>query len=423
MASTGKKAEKMTKKSRNVGVSIRHRNGKWYGRVQWIDDTGKRHDKLRGPFDTKSDARRASTKLRDDLQSKGSQAFVADKVTFAQLADYYEQHHLTEAHYAQGRKVAGLRSVKTPKAQLKVLRVHFGKKLLTAITYGDCKAYRDKRFKTPTRTDIARHVRERKENPNSELRATRAIASVNRELALLRAMLNTAVHQQWITRNPFNAGAPLINAANEEKREVVLSRDEERRLLDACDERMRTFKRNGKDVTVRDARRVHLKGFLIALLDTGCRRGELLKLVWDDVDFDAGVLHIRAFNTKTQRERAVPMSTRLRGELAKRYEASPKTGTVFGLTDVKKSFDAARKDAGLEHVRLHDIRHTAATRLVQQGVPLAGVSRHLGHTNVQTTYRYVNADTSSLELIRNVLDNPAWAGAEQPVNDADGRVN
>jgi integrase len=313
--------------------------------------------------------------------------------------------------------------VDTPKGQLKVLRGHFGKKLLSAITYGDCKAYRDTRFRTPTRTDIARHARELKDNPNAELRSTRAIASVNRELALLRAMLNTAVHQQWIARNPFNAGAPLINASTEVKREVVLSRDEERLLLEACDERQRTYKRKGKEVTVQDARRVHLKGFLIALFDTGCRRGELLKLEWEDVDFNLGVLHIRAFNTKTQRERYVPMSARLKEELLKRYEASPKSGTVFGLTDVKKSFDAARKEAGLEHVRLHDIRHTAATRLTQANVPLTDVSRYLGHTNVQTTFRYINPDTSSLELIRSVIDNPAWAGAEQPAQDAVERVN
>ena len=71
-------------------------------------------------------------------------------------------------------------------------------------------------------------------------------------------------------------------------------------------------------------------------------------------------------------------------------------GLVFGITDnVKRSFAGARSDAGLKDVRLHDLRHTAATRLVGAHIPLSEVGRVLGHTQANTTYRYVNANVET----------------------------
>lgn len=65
-------------------------------------------------------------------------------------------------------------------------------------------------------------------------------------------------------------------------------------------------------------------------------------------------------------------------------------GLVFGILDnVKRSFTAARSKAGLKDVRFHDLRHTAATRLVGAHIPLSEVGRVLGHTQANTTYRYV----------------------------------
>jgi hypothetical protein len=57
---------------------------------------------------------------------------------------------------------------------------------------------------------------------------------VNRELALLRRMLNVAMREGWLMRNPFTAGDPLICLADERKRERILTREEEARLLGAC---------------------------------------------------------------------------------------------------------------------------------------------------------------------------------------------
>ena len=95
------------------------------------------------------------------------------------------------------------------------------------------------------------------------------------------------------------------------------------------------------------------------------------------------------------KERQVAITTRLALALERLKASSPDdtNGLVFGILDnVKRSFTSARSDAGLKDVRFHDLRHTAATRLVGAHIPLSEVGRVLGHTQANTTYRYVNAN-------------------------------
>lgn len=105
------------------------------------------------------------------------------------------------------------------------------------------------------------------------------------------------------------------------------------------------------------------------------------------------------------------------------YEAArPEAETlVFGITDnVKRSFTAARNAAGLSDVRFHDLRHTAATRLVRGELPLPEVGRILGHTQPKTTYRYVNADASTASraaaIFHEASQRVEQIAADEPVN-------
>jgi integrase len=78
---------------------------------------------------------------------------------------------------------------------------------------------------------------------------------------------------------------------------------------------------------------------------------------------------------------------------------------VFGIIDnVKRSFTAARSKAGLNDLRFHDLRQTAATRLVGAHIPLSEVGRVLGHTQANTTYRYVNANIETAKHVAAALD-------------------
>jgi integrase len=66
---------------------------------------------------------------------------------------------------------------------------------------------------------------------------------------------------------------------------------------------------------------------------------------------------------------------------------------VFGVVDnVQTSFERARADAGINGLRFHDLRHTAATRLAAAHIPLSEVGRVLGHSQPSTTYRYINSN-------------------------------
>jgi integrase len=137
------------------------------------------------------------------------------------------------------------------------------------------------------------------------------------------------------------------------------------------------------------------------------RQGEIFSLRWRDVDFENGLLNIQAFHTKTMTERHVAMTTRLASVLDTLRASAPDNPNVrvFGINDnVKRSFTAARQDAGLQDVRFHDLRHTAATRLVGAHLPLPEVGRILGHTQANTTYRYVNANVETAKRAAAALD-------------------
>jgi integrase len=343
----------------------------YFGRVTYIE-AGKRKQKLR-KAENRSDAREVAKQMLREMDNFGSESLDAAQMSFADLADYYKKRYLVEPQYVDGRKIEGLRSLDSALSRWTVIKNYFGNKKLRSITHGDIKKFKSDRLKIPT-------IRNK----------PRSITSVNRELEVLRKMFNVAEREGWIIKNPFTKGDVLISKSDETKRERILTREEEGRLLLAC-----------------VGRREHIKPILICAIDTGMRRGEILKLTWADIDFDNGIITVQAFNTKTMKERQVVMTGRLRRELQEIYEKSAKNShaLVFGITDnVKKAFDSARKMAGLLDVRFHDLRHIHATRLVAAHIPLSEVGRALGHTQANTTYRYVNANVDTARRAAAVLD-------------------
>jgi integrase len=152
-------------------------------------------------------------------------------------------------------------------------------------------------------------------------------------------------------------------------------------------------------------RRRHLYPLVALALGTGMRRGELLNLSWRNVDFLRGVIHV--VNTKTARDRIIPMSQSVRQVLIEQRETQ-KGDLVFasrriakrrageGLVDVKKAFVAACQDAGIADFHFHDLRHTFATRLGDAGCNATTIARLLGHSNIQMSMRYTHASDDSL---------------------------
>jgi integrase len=271
-------------------------------------------------------------------------------MTFAQLSDHYSASHLVRAQYVDGRKVAGLRSLRTVKGQMEVLRTHFGRRLIRTITAGDVRAFKQQRLETATRHG-----------------GQRTITSVNRELALLRQVLNIAQGEGWLQVNPFTK-TRLISAADERKRERILARSEETLMLAACDH----------------PQRLHLRPIVICALDTGMRQAEILKLRWQDVDLTEREITIQATNTKTLTMRRVGLTTRLHAELQRLRIASAARpdAIVFGVRDnVKRAFTTVRRAAGIADLRPRPASHGCDTTHRQRNGTRRGRARARPHTD------------------------------------------
>lgn len=348
------------------------RNGKIYARISYTDSEGKRHELMR-----RADDRAVAKKLLkrliaelDQPEAIREKRIEGEKLTFTEFADLYQERRIIAPEYQGDRKIAGMRSWKRQLSFLKVLRQHFGKKRIREITPSDLEGFKKLRLSTITRTG-----------------KERSFAHVNRELSLLRAMLNFAKRSGWIHSNPFDHSEALISHADEVKRDRVLTRSEEDRLLSVC-----------------IGKREHLRALIIAAADTGCRRGELFSLKWSDVDLIARVIRLRAFTTKTAKSREVPVTERLAIELERLKGGVSEDALVFTCGDVKRSFATACRLASISDLHFHDLRHTFATRLAQLNLPLTELARLLGHASLQMTYRYSNATAETVSRAASLLD-------------------
>jgi integrase len=135
------------------------------------------------------------------------------------------------------------------------------------------------------------------------------------------------------------------------------------------------------------------------LMLTGCRRNEILTLKWENVALEQHELRLP--DTKTG-ARAVPLSPTARGVLATIPRQPGNPWVIFGrgpgtrLANLNVSWQLVRREAGLEDVRLHDLRHSFASRALALGESLPMIARLLGHSQMQTTARYAHLARDSV---------------------------
>ena len=210
-----------------------------------------------------------------------------------------------------------------------------------------------------------------------------APGNANRGLALLRQIMNFAVARGHIDNNPTRG----IRLNRRPRLTRFLSSEEIGRLHRALDEQAGRGERFRQEADI-----------IRLLLLTGCRRGEILTLRWSAVDDGKLVLG----ESKTG-PRTVPLNSQARHIL----ERQPRRGSPFVFPSPLdpscprgpelRVWYRARREAGIEDVRLHDLRHTHASHAVMHGVPLPVVSRLLGHSNVRTTLRYAHLGNREIE--------------------------
>jgi integrase len=236
----------------------------------------------------------------------------------------------------------------------------FAGRTLDEITAGDVEKIRAERLKSTTRaTEDREHGRK-----------TVTPATVNREVAFLRHVFNVAIRDGKTERNPVTK----LRFFQERGRVRYLSDDEAPKLMEAL-------------ATDEDRQRVTV------LLHTGLRKAEFLGLRWRHVDFKAGVLTIP--RSKNGEARHVPMNATVREILARRPRSLNREALVFpngaGMVDLRwaeKAFPEAARTAQIEDFRLHDLRHTFASRLVMAGVDLLTVMQLGGWKSLAMVQRY-----------------------------------
>ena len=210
------------------------------------------------------------------------------------------------------------------------------------------------------------------------LRGTPSMA--NGSVGVLSRMFSLA--ETWELLPPGNNPCRTVRPYRMRRRERFLSDEEFRRLG-------KTIKDTEADGSVWPPALAAIR----LLMLTGCRRSEILNLHWDDVDHTAGELRLRDAKTGP---RMVPLTTpalRVLDGIA-RSEGNPwvfpgqnGANRPLNLTDY---WERIRVSAGLDDVRIHDLRHSYASRALALGEGLSAIGKLLGHNKVSTTARYAH---------------------------------
>lgn len=181
-----------------------------------------------------------------------------------------------------------------------------------------------------------------------------------------------------------------------------LSKEEEQTLLEALDPtREISYRPSYKDrPEYENQKRQDMYDLVVMLLDTGARYGEVANIKWSAINLEDKTIHL--WRPKVSNESIVYMTSRVYDILKNRFE---KKSSDYVFTDKKgtgprgyaaKGIRTAFKRAGLNDVRIHDLRHTCASRLVQNGMSLYEVSQMLGHVDVQTTQIYAHLENKDI---------------------------
>lgn len=232
-----------------------------------------------------------------------------------------------------------------------------------------------------------------------------ANASINRRIDMLRAVIMRA-RKRWGVETPdISISNHRLIAAEARTRWITAA--EADHLIAAADD--------------------HLKPIIRCALLTGLRRGNILGLRWEQVNMQARVI---TFRVKSKlpggKLLEIPISDALFSLLAEQnpkkigfvflrhFKLCPKTGKQRKpqpLLKIQKSFRYACKQAGIHDFRFHDLRHTAASWMLQQGVTLDVVQQILGHANISQTQKYAHRQASDRQAAMNAL-----AAAQSPSN-------
>ena len=254
--------------------------------------------------------------------------------------------------------------------------------------------FKDRNISSITTADIKNYQLTRKleiiDLPKNASKRENEISfrSINMEIGTLSNFFNYCIEKGHTNNNP----ALKIKKLNELSRLKTLSDEDISKLINGATNKLS-------------------KDLISFLIYTGCRKGEALNLKWDDVDLNNNVIAIKA--AKTKYDRHIPIHSQLKELLTgiEKIESSkeniaktpppPRSAEakiqnceyVFNysgkkISDFKRSFHTACRNAGLKDMRIHDLRHVFASKMVMNGTSLYITGELLGHRTTQMTKRY-----------------------------------
>lgn len=334
--------------------------GTWYQRFK--DVHGKTcHQRIGSTRDVSlADARKRAKQLKAEiLLGADPRAAARAKKAVPTYSAFFEEHYLP---YVRARKRSWDRDEELYRLRIKAA---FGNRRLDQITRQQVQLF---------------HTKLSAEGL--------AAATANHHVKLLKHSLNLAVDWGMLDSNPAKR-IPMLHEDNQI----------ENYLDDAQLGRLLGVLRTDENVAICQ--------IALFLLSTGCRLNEALSAKWSDVDIENRVLAIRASNSKSKRMRSVPLNDSALDVLASAHTESEfeylfvnrLTGKPY--VAIAKVWDRLRRKAGLPHLRLHDLRHSFASFLVNGGRTLYEVQQILGHSDAKVTQRYAHLSTKTLQEAAN----------------------
>jgi integrase len=286
-------------------------------------------------FTNKQDARRFALRIEE---SKSAHRAYSSKLTFSTLVEMYLSNEYL------GTKPQMQRS------RLKHWLNHMGEMPINDIDKDDIAAGLDKL-------------------PNEFSNAT-----INKYKKLTSVVFNYGIRELGLTENPTQ----YIRSLPEKKgRTRYLSDNERNRLFKAC----------------RASKWEKLYLLVLMAITTGARRGELLSLRWNDIDFEKQAAYVN--NTKNGEAKVLPLTIDVTNELQVFIQNDCSLIFASKIKSSKpyvfyKPWKRAVIDAELEDFRFHDLRHTTASYLAQNGATLLEIADVLGHKQIEVTKRYAH---------------------------------
>lgn len=247
------------------------------------------------------------------------------------------------------------RSATSEKTRIKaIMRRDIGGYSLAALTSAIVAKYRDERLKTV------------------------APATVVRELNTISHAIDIG-RKEWGIYVPENPVKLVRRPSVSRGRERRLQKDEEQRLVDAC-EAMRS---------------PYMRPLIALALETAMRRGELLGLLWANINWETRVAHLPL--TKNGESRDVPLSPKAFDTL-KALNDGAKGSRVFEVSGnaVRLAWEHLRARAGCTDLRFHDLRHEAVSKLFEKGLDMMAVATISGHKELKMLQRYTHLRAEDL---------------------------